>query len=56
MVAKYMCYPFGADIDAGDITVKVKPLFDLESFALEDDILTLRNDIEIKATITPAST
>ena len=48
-VASYMCYPFGASIDVGDIAAKVKSLFDLESSALEDEILTLQNDIEIKA-------
>lgn len=53
-VASYMCYPFGASIDVGDIAAKVKSLFDLESSALEDEILTLQNDIEIKARSTSA--
>lgn len=53
-VASYMCYPFGASIDVGDIAAKVNSLFDLESSALEDEILTLQNDIEIKARSTSA--
>lgn len=53
-VASYMCYPFGASIDVGDIASKVKSLFDLESSAVEDEILTLQNDIELKARSTAA--
>ena len=53
-VASYLCYPFSASIDVGDIAAKVKSLFDLESSALEDEILTLQNDIEIKARSTSA--
>ena len=43
-----------ASIDVVDIATKVKSLFDLESSALEDEILTLQNDIEIKARSTSA--
>ena len=39
-VGSYMCYPFGASIDVGDIATKVKSVFALESSALEDEILT----------------
>ena len=39
-VASYMCYPFGASIDVGDIATKVRSFFVLESSALEDEILT----------------
>nr|XP_055065219.1 general transcription factor II-I repeat domain-containing protein 2A-like [Misgurnus anguillicaudatus] len=53
-VASYMCYPFGANIDVGDIAAKIKSLFDLKSSDLEDEILTLQNDIEIKARSTSA--
>ena len=53
-VASYLCYPFSASIDVGDIAAKVKSLFDLESSALEDEILTLQNNIEIKARSTSA--
>lgn len=38
----------------GDIASKVKSLFDLESSAVEDEILTLQNDIDIKARSTAA--
>jgi len=41
------CYPFGTSIDVDDIAAKVKSLFDLESSAFEDEILTLQNDTEI---------
>jgi len=35
-VASYMCYPFGAGIDVGDITAKVKLLLELESSTLDE--------------------
>ncbi|XP_077361592.1 SCAN domain-containing protein 3-like [Festucalex cinctus] len=44
-----MCFPFAKNIDVGDIAAKVKTLFDMEISALEDEILTLQNDIEMKA-------
>ena len=49
-----MCYLFGGSIDVDDIATKVKSLFNLESSALEYEILTLQNDIEIKARSTSA--
>jgi len=42
-----MFYPFSAGIVI--VTNNVKSLFDMESSALEDEILTLQNEIEIKA-------
>ncbi|CAL9685305.1 unnamed protein product [Knipowitschia caucasica] len=48
-VASYMCYPFDESIDVGDIAEKVQSLFHLEKSALEDEILMLQNDIELKA-------
>jgi len=53
-LASYMCYPFSVRIDVDDIAAKVQSLFDLESSTLEDEILTLQNDIEIKARSTSA--
>jgi len=38
-----------SSIGVGGIATKVKPLFDLESSARDDEILTLQNGIEIKA-------
>lgn len=49
-----MCYLFGANIDVDDIAAKVKSLFGFESSILEDEILTLQNDIAIKARSTSA--
>jgi len=42
-----MFYPFSAGIVI--VTNNVKSLFDMESSALEGEILTLQNEIEIKA-------
>ena len=49
-----MCCPFGASIDVADIAAKVKSLCNFESSVLEDEILTLQNDIELKARSTSA--
>jgi len=43
-VASYMCYRFGAGIDVGGITAKVKPLFEMESSALEKRTLRSKPD------------
>jgi len=45
---------FRSSIDVGDIAAKVKSLFNSESSALEDEVLTLQNDIEIRARSTSA--
>jgi len=44
-----MLYSLGTCITAGNIAPNVKSLFDMESSALEDEILTLQNGIEMKA-------
>ena len=43
-VGSYMCYRFGAGIDVGSITAKVKPRFELESSALEKRTLRSKPD------------
>lgn len=47
-VASDMCYPFGASTDVGDIATNIKSLFNLESSALQDEILTLQHEIRLK--------
>ena len=53
-VATYMCNPFGASIAVGDIADKIRSLFDMESSAVENEIITLQNDIVVKAKSTSA--
>ncbi|KAJ8346319.1 hypothetical protein AAFF_G00215060 [Aldrovandia affinis] len=50
-VASYLCFPFGS-IDVDDIASKVASLFHLNSPAVENEIITLQNDIEIKSRAT----
>lgn len=50
-VASYLCFPFGS-IDVDDIASKVASLFHLDSPAVENEILILQNDIEIKSRAT----
>ncbi|KAJ8390542.1 hypothetical protein AAFF_G00103390 [Aldrovandia affinis] len=50
-VASYLCFPFGS-IDVDDIASKVASLFHLNSLAVENEIITLQNDIEIKSRAT----
>lgn len=52
-VASYLCFPFGASIDVDCIASKIVSLFDLDCSAVENEILTLQNDIEIKSRATP---
>lgn len=52
-VVSYLCFPFGENIDVDCITSKVASLFNLDSCAVENEILTLKNDIELKSRATP---
>ena len=54
-VASYMCFPFG-NVDVDDITSKVASLCNLDSSAVEDEIIKLQNDIEIKSRATQLGT
>ena len=47
--ASYMCFPFGTDIDVDDIASKVGTLLLLDTTAVEKEILTLQNDVQMKS-------
>ncbi|XP_060799461.1 zinc finger BED domain-containing protein 5-like [Neoarius graeffei] len=55
-VAQFLCFPFGENVDVDCIAPKVATLFSLDSSAVENEILTLQNDIEIKCRATPGIT
>lgn len=52
-VVSFLSFPFGENIDVDCITSKVASLFNLDSGAIENEILTLNNDIELKSRATP---
>lgn len=52
-VASYLCIPFGPSIDVDCIASKIVSLFHLDNTAVENEILTLQNDIESKSRATP---
>ena len=47
--ATYMCLPFATDINVEDIASKIGALFQLDITAVENEMLSLQNDIEIKS-------
>ncbi len=47
-VTSYMCFPFGTDTDVDDIASKVGILFLLDYTAVENEILTLQNNVQMK--------
>ncbi|KAJ8366750.1 hypothetical protein AAFF_G00342640 [Aldrovandia affinis] len=51
-VATYMRFPFGTDIHVDDIASKVGSFFHLDTTAVENEILTLQNDIQMKSRAT----
>ncbi len=48
-VATFMCYPFREDAEVDSLTSKTATLFHLNSSAVEDEILTLQADLELKS-------
>ncbi|KAL7402366.1 hypothetical protein ABVT39_013901 [Epinephelus coioides] len=48
-VATFMCYPFQEDAEVVSLASKVATLFHLNSSGVEDEILTLQVDIQLKA-------
>ncbi|CAH2297031.1 general transcription factor II-I repeat domain-containing 2A [Pelobates cultripes] len=52
-VASYLCFPFGEGIDVDYMASKVAALFELDNSAVESEILTLQNDIEMESRATP---
>ncbi|CAM4659072.1 unnamed protein product [Leuciscus chuanchicus] len=51
-VASYLCFPSGPSIDVDCVASKIVSLFHLDNTAVENEILTLQNDIEIKSRAT----
>ncbi len=54
-VSSYLCFPFVEDIDVDCIASKVASLFHLDTWAVENEILTLQSDMEIKSRATSGS-
>ena len=48
-IATYMCFPFATDIDVEGIASKIGSLFQLDISAVENEMLSLQNDIEMKS-------
>ena len=48
-VATFMCYPFREDVEVDSLASKIAMLFHLNSSGVEDEILTLQADIQLKA-------
>lgn len=48
-VATFMCYPFQEDDEVDSLASNIAALFHMNSSGVEDEILTLRTDIELKS-------
>ena len=48
-IATYMCFPLATDIDVEDIASKIGSLFQLDITAVEEEMVSLQNDIEMKS-------
>ena len=48
-VATYMCYPFREDAEVDSLTSKIATLLHMSSSGVEDEILTLHANIELKS-------
>ena len=48
-VATFMCYPFQEDVEVDSLASKIATLFHLNSSGVEDEMLTLQADIQLKA-------
>ena len=48
-VATFICYPFQEDTEVDSLTSKIATLFHLYSSGVEDEILTLQADIQLKS-------
>ena len=48
-ITTYMCFPFVTDIDVEDIASKTGSLFQLDITAVENEMLYLQNDVEMKS-------
>ena len=54
-VATYMCFPFGKDTNVEDIASRMATLFNMDTSEVENEILKLQNDIQIKSMATGGS-
>lgn len=54
-VATYMCFPFGKDTDVEDVASKMATLFNMNTSEVENEMLKLQNDIQIKSMATGGS-
>ncbi|KAK1906116.1 General transcription factor II-I repeat domain containing protein 2 [Dissostichus eleginoides] len=48
-IATFMCYPFGEDHDIDSLAQNIGAVFHLNPSALEDEMLSLQADIQLKA-------
>ncbi len=48
-VATFMCYPFREDVEVDSLASKIAMLFHLNSSGVEEEILTLQADTELKS-------
>lgn len=48
-IATFMCFPFGEDTEVDSLASKIATLFHANSSALEDEILSLQADIQLKS-------
>jgi len=48
-IATYMCFPFATDVDVEDIASKIGSLFQLDITAVENEMLSIQNDIEMES-------
>lgn len=48
-VSTFMCYPFRDDIEVDSLASKIATLFHLNWSGVEDEILTLQTDIQLKS-------
>ncbi|RXN24367.1 general transcription factor II-I repeat domain-containing 2A-like protein [Labeo rohita] len=48
-IATFMCYPFQEDAEVISLASKIATLFHLNSSGVEDEILTLQTDIQLKS-------
>lgn len=48
-IATFMCFPFGEDTAVDSLASEIATLFHLNSSAVEDEILSLQADIQLKS-------
>ena len=48
-IATYICFPFATDLDVEDVASKIGSLFELGITAVENEMLSIQNDIEMES-------